>query len=137
MARPAPRLGWAPLGVVGTTMGFFAGLLGTGGGPVAVPLLQRLCHLRIRESIAVSSAVMCLTSTLGAARKNMALDHLLEAADRPLEQSLMMAACMGPTAILGATYGAGLTHRLPLSAVRFAFICLATWAGLMMLGVIR
>ena len=68
-----PRIGWGPVGFIGGLMGLVAGLLGIGGGPIAMPLLQRICNLPLRQAIAASSAVMCLTSIVGAVRKNATL----------------------------------------------------------------
>jgi uncharacterized membrane protein YfcA len=137
---PRPKIGWGRIGLVGGSMGFLAGLLGIGGGIVAVPLLQRVCRLPLRQAIAVSSAVMCVTAVLGAARKNATLVHLAEAAGQTgslwLRDSLWIAACLAPMATMGALVGAGLTHTLPLSWVRLAFILLMAWASTNMLGVV-
>ncbi len=134
---PSPQVGMAPTGVVGSTTGFLAGLLGIGGGPVAVPLLTRVCRLPLRETIAASSAVICLTSVVGAARKNATLGQLTDAAGLSLgltvSDSLWLAACLAPTAMIGALCGAGLTHRLPVQSVRVAFLVLVSWAGVQML----
>ncbi len=139
-ARPCARVGWVPAGVAGGVMGFFAGLLGIGGGPLAVPMLQRICALPLREGIATSSAVISVTSVVGAARKNAALEHLTDAAGVPLglhfSDSLWIAACLAPTATLGALFGAGLTHRLPLTWVRVAFLVFLGWAAAQMLGIL-
>ncbi len=117
-----PPAQWLGAGVVGVCTGFAAGLLGIGGGIVAVPLLQRMCHLPLRQCIATSSALMCITSVLGACRKNLTLELL----DPPqmVSQSLLIAACLAPTAIIGSMIGANLTHALPLKWVRIAFITL-------------
>jgi uncharacterized membrane protein YfcA len=134
------QIGWWRVGVVGVLMGLLAGLLGIGGGLIAVPLLQRVCRLPLRQSIATSSAVMCLTSVFGAYRKNATLEQLTDATGQlmglRLEDSLLIAACLTPTAIIGALIGAGLTHALPLRWVRVAFILLMSWASLNMLGLI-
>ncbi len=118
-------------------MGFAAGLLGIGGGPIAVPLLQWICHLPLRQAIAASSAVMCLTSLLGAVLKNLSLDQVTEANGNVhhLTESLLLAACLAPTAMVGALVGAGLTHTLPVRLVRLAFILLMVWASAQMLGI--
>jgi uncharacterized membrane protein YfcA len=126
------RAGWGRVGVAGSSMGLVAGLLGIGGGPVAIPLLQRLCHLPLRQSIATGSAVMVLTAAVGATRKNLTLAQVT---DEPLAESLLTAACLAPTAMLGALIGAWLTHTLPVRWVRVAFILLITGAALNMLGV--
>ncbi len=135
---PPPRVGWGRVGLVGTTMGFVAGLLGIGGGPVANPLLQRICRLPLRQTIATSSAVMCLTALVGAARKNMTLAQLTDATGTALsiKESLLVSACLAPTAAIGALVGAGLTHVLPVRWVRVAFILLMVWASASMLGVV-
>ncbi|MCP3905656.1 MAG: sulfite exporter TauE/SafE family protein [Planctomycetes bacterium] len=127
--RPAPRLGWAQLGFVGGATGFMAGLLGIGGGPVSVPLLQRICRLPLRESIGGAAALMCLTAAFGAVSKNVALGSL----GLSLNDSLALAAALAPTALIGALIGAGLTHDLPLRWVRVAFLVLIAWAGAVML----
>lgn len=139
-SREWARVGWMPASAAGGLMGFFAGLLGIGGGPIAVPLLQRICSLPLREGIATSSAVISVTSVVGAARKNAALSSLTDSAGVSLglhfSDSLWIAACLAPTATLGALFGAGLTHTLPLTWVRIAFLVLLGWASMQMLGVL-
>ncbi len=137
--RP-PRIAWLSAGFVGSLMGFAAGLLGIGGGPIAVPLLQRICRLPLRESIATATAVMCITSAVGAWRKNVGLSELVErgvTADPILFQdSRFLAMCLVPTAMIGAYIGARLTHKLPIKLLRIAFILLMIWACVNMLGLL-
>ena len=130
------RDGWVPSSLVGACMGFAAGLLGIGGGIVAVPLLQRICRLPLRRCIAVSATAMCVTAPFGAIRKNMTLPDVMEAADvsDPIMLSLLIAACLAPTAIIGALIGAGFTHSLPMRIVRGAFILLLMYASARYLG---
>ena len=130
------RVGWAPVGAVGGIMGYLAGLLGIGGGAIAVPLLQRVCRLPLRQAIASSSAVMCLTAVFGAVYKNATLSNVAAPEALTVTESLLLAACLAPTAVVGALVGAGLTHRLPLKWVRLAFILLMIWASAHMLGLI-
>ncbi len=131
---PEPHVGWRRVGMVGGSMGFVAGLLGIGGGPVANPLLQGVCRLPLRQTIATSSAVMCLTALVGSAHKNLTLADLTPALS--IKESLLVAACLAPTAAFGAFVGAGLTHALPVRWVRVAFILLMVWASANMLGVV-
>jgi uncharacterized membrane protein YfcA len=132
------RTGWLPATVIGSAMGFSAGLLGIGGGVMAVPLLQRIARLPLRQCIATSTAVMCLTSIIGAVRKNMSLHELTGLDGAPLGLSFAdswpIALCLAPTAILGGLLGAGLTHSLPLRWVRLAFILLLAAASGKFLG---
>ncbi len=132
----ALRTGFGPTAVAGGTTGFLAGLLGIGGGPVAVPLLHRLCRLDVRQSIAAGSAIVCLISIVGAARKNAALPTLADPAGVPLSiaESLWLAACMAPTAAVGALMGAELTHRLPQEGVRAVLLLVLMWAGVQMMA---
>lgn len=113
-------------GAVGGAMGLVAGLLGVGGGVLAVPLAQRLCRLPLRHAIGASSAAMCITAIAGASVKITTLPQ--HGYDRLTAITLAMA--LAPTAILGAAIGASLTHRLPLTwirAVLVALLLLAAW----------
>jgi hypothetical protein len=133
------RLGWGPCGLVGSITGFAAGMMGIGGGLIAVPLMQRASKLPLRQAIATSSALMCFTAVFGAFLKNYTLPSHLDAATGEslrIMDSVIYAALLTPTAIIGAYLGAGLTHRLPITLVRMAFVLLMTWASLEMLGVL-
>lgn len=134
-----PCTSWKRTGAVGSIMGFLAGLLGIGGGVVLVPLLQRICHLPLRQCIATSSALMCLSSIFGAYTKNTTLSQHADFQDpqRMLSfaDSVFLAVWLLPTAIVGGIIGATLTHALPLKWVRTAFVLLLLWASGRMLGV--
>lgn len=143
--RPQPtadeqRTGLGRVGSVGAVMGFMAGLLGIGGGGIAVPLMQRVCHLPLRQCIATSSAVMCLSAGVGAVHKNtsLAMNPELVGGDSAgvVLESLAMAALLIPTAIAGGLLGSTLTHRLPLTVVQVVFILLLSWVSLQMLGLV-
>lgn len=125
---------------IGAVTGIMAGLLGIGGGNIAIPLLQRFVRLPLRQCIATTAAFMCFSATLGAIFKNIALDRLTDPAGVSLNlswaQSLPIAAVLAPTAIIGGLIGARLTHALPLKWVRLAFIVLLAWACLDMLDVV-
>jgi uncharacterized membrane protein YfcA len=125
---------WPRASGVGTIMGFAAGLLGIGGGVIAVPLLQRLCHLPLRQCIALSATAMCITVPVGAILKNIELPNVVDVAD-PIVTSLTIAACFAPTAIIGSIIGAGLTHSLPLRWVRIALVVLLCVACVKFLGI--
>lgn len=147
LIRPQPepkhgeqRVGMVSCGFVGVMMGFLAGLLGIGGGGIAVPLLQRVCNLPLRQCIATSSAVMCLTSIVGAVRKNATIHQHVDVQKAgtmlTIDDSFLIAICLIPTAILGGMVGARLAHALPLWWVRLAFTLLMCWACLEMLGIV-
>jgi uncharacterized membrane protein YfcA len=94
--------------------GLTSGLLGLGGGIIQVPMLQVLCGVGLRQAIATSSAVMCLTAGIAAAIK---LATLPGEGER-IGWALALALAMTPTAVVGARIGASLTHRLRLHWVR-------------------
>ncbi len=140
--EPEPHenlVNWWTCSFVGVVTGFMAGLLGIGGGVIIVPLLQRACRLPLRQCIASSAALMILTAVVGAARKNWALASLTGPDGDILhwQESVVVAACFIPTAIIGGWLGAKLTHQLKLTYVRVAFILLLTWAAWEMLGLIE
>ena len=121
----APRVTATRSVAVGIAMGFIGGLLGVGGGAIAVPMQQILLKLPLRACIANSAAVMCASSIFGALYKNATLDqHGLAIAD-----SLVIAALLGPTALVGGLLGAKLTHILPVWWVRLAFVGLLVVVG--------
>lgn len=116
---------------VGGIMGLTAGLMGIGGGALAVPLQQALLKLPLRNCIANSSAVMVFSAAIGAALKVATLpEHGF-----PVTAALGIATVLGPTAILGARLGAGLTHTLPIRGVRVAFVLLMIVAMLKMAAI--
>ncbi|HWB19632.1 MAG TPA: sulfite exporter TauE/SafE family protein, partial [Phycisphaerales bacterium] len=133
----APQLSFPLISFVGAVTGFIAGLLGIGGGLVAVPLLQRICRLPLRQCIASTAAMMCVTATVGSIVKCSTLHTLTDASGQSLNLSavdaLRLAAVLAPTAMLGGLFGAKLTHKLPLPIVRTAFILLMFWACIDML----
>lgn len=112
--------------LLGVIMGFVAGLLGIGGGAIAVPLQQVALRLPLRSCIANSSIIIVFSAAIGATFKIATLGrHGLVFTD-----ALLLAALLAPTALLGGRLGASLTHRLPLKWVRIAFIGLmiaAAW----------
>ncbi len=119
---------WKKL-AVGAPMGVVAGLLGIGGGSLAVPALQVGLRLGLRNAIATSSATILSIAWLGAILKNAALGD-----DGTVARSLVLAGVLAPTAILGAALGGHLTHRLDLRIVRAVFIALMLAAAWKMLS---
>lgn len=116
-------------GSVGGIMGAIAGLLGIGGGAIAVPLQQVMLKLPLRNCIANSTVVICVSAGLGAIYKNLTIhEHYPQGG--ALQTSLLIAAILAPTAFVGGRLGASLTHRLPTRQVRIVFVILmivAAW----------
>lgn len=100
--------------------GLTAGILGLGGGVIQVPLLQVLCKTPLRQAIATSSAVICLTAGIGAAIKLATLGQHQQS----VSEALTLALVMTPGAVVGALVGAKATHALPLTFVRVLIVIL-------------
>lgn len=100
--------------ISGAGTGMIGGLLGLGGGVLLVPMLQMLCRVPLRHSIATSSAIICMTAVIGAGLKLASLGKFGQSAG----EAISLALIMGPTAVIGGSIGAMLTHKLPIRAVR-------------------
>ena len=116
--------------VIGGVMGIIAGLLGLGGGVVAVPLIRVLTRIPLRDAIATSSAMIIVTVMVAAVLKVGSLSIMepppgTTAQDR-VAYTLILAALLAPGGLLGARLGAQLMHKLPLKplAAAFAVVCL-------------
>ena len=107
--------------LVGVPTGFFAGLLGVGGGIMAVPFQRRVLHIPLRMAIANSATVIIALSVVGATMKNYAV---VSDGIATWHQPLSIAAILIPTAMIGSFVGGKLTHTLPVRYVRLAFILL-------------
>lgn len=128
--RTAERITIPRAGFVGASMGFMAGLLGIGGGNIAVPLAHILCRVPLRQCIATTASVMCLTSLVGAALKV----GTLESHGQSWHAAALLALVLSPTAVVGGYIGAGLTHSLSLAMVRVVFIIVLLAAAAKMFG---
>jgi hypothetical protein len=121
-------IGWWAAAAIALPTGLIAGLLGVGGGLVAVPLQRRVLGVPIRNAIANSASIIIATSFLGAALKNFA--YVRSHPDNG--QSFVLALLLIPTAILGSMLGSRLTHIAPLDVVKGAFFVLLSVAALRM-----
>lgn len=114
------RAGPARLVSSGAATGLAGGILGLGGGFLLVPLLQIVCNVRLKNAIATSSAVICVTAAVGATLKIVTLPEHGES----IADAALYAALMTPTAILGALAGARLVHVMPVVTVRIIITAL-------------
>jgi uncharacterized membrane protein YfcA len=120
--EPRPAVPAWRVAAVGLPMGLVAGLLGVGGGILAVPLQQVFLRIPLRRAIANSSATIVCTALAGAIYKNLSLaQHGILVAD-----SLRLAVAIIPTAMLGGYLGGRLTHILPRRILLWVFIIFMT-----------
>lgn len=120
-------LGW----LVGLVTGLGSGLLGIGAGTIATPLQQLFLKRPLREAMSNSAATIVSISWLGAIYKNWTLtQHGLHFTD-----SLKIAICIIPGAIIGGIIGGHLMHALPKNIVRAVFIGVCIIAAVKLLTV--
>jgi hypothetical protein len=128
--RPPERKSHVIPATIGVVVGFIAGLLGIGGGVLIVPALNHACRIPLRHAIGTSSAVMCITAVIGATFKAITLTEHAQ----PISEAFLLAALMGPFAMVGAWLGAVLTHTLPLPTVRSVIAVLLLITSVRMAG---
>lgn len=127
-----PRI-WAAWAV---PIGLVSGLIGIGGGMLAVPILVMALRFKTHDAIATSLAIVMITSiggiigyifngsgVLGLPAHSLGYVHL--------ETWGLLAA----TSITMAPLGARLAHRLPAKQLRYAFVGVMFYMGLRMLSV--
>ena len=114
------RVTWSMAALVAIPTGVVAGLLGVGGGIVAVPLQRRFLRIPMRIAIANSTVIIIATSLVGAIVKNCAYAAENEGSLAPI----FLAVIVVPTAVIGSLVGSRLTHRIPLRALKGLFVVL-------------
>lgn len=123
----APRpISWGSAVLVAVPTGLVAGILGVGGGIMAVPLQRRFLNIPIRTAIANSATIIIATSLVGATAKNYA--YVVDSGFSI--SSFILAALLIPTAMIGSSFGSRLTHRVPLNFVKVAFFLLLLVAAI-------
>lgn len=123
----APRpISWGSAVLVAVPTGLVAGILGVGGGIMAVPLQRRFLNIPIRTAIANSATIIIATSLVGATSKNYA--YVVDSGFSI--SSFILAALLIPTAMIGSSFGSRLTHRVPLNFVKVAFFLLLLVAAI-------
>jgi uncharacterized protein len=122
-ARNLPK--WKTGLTVGVPAGLVGGLLGVGGGAVAVPMQQAFLKMPLRRAIANSATTIILVSVFGAVYKN----YTNVQAGIPLQDSLRLAAFMVPTGMIGGFIGGRLAHTMPRGLLRLAVTLLMAYFG--------
>lgn len=123
-------LTWRTTAAIAGPTGFISGLLGVGGGILAVPLQRRFLRLPLPIAIANSAALVAATAVFGAIIKNYAY----YAEHGSARQPVVLAAILAPTAIAGSLIGSRLTHRTPLKVLRNLFVVLLIIAALRLIN---
>lgn len=122
---PGRTAGWGFAAAVALPTGLIAGLLGVGGGVVAVPLQRRLLSTPTRQAVANSAAIIMATALLGSAMKNYAYGVESGGSWTAVRLGFLLAV----PAVAGSLLGSSLTHRLPIQTVKGVFLVVLAIAG--------
>ncbi len=117
---------WKAILFVGAPTGLLSGLLGVGGGIIAVPAQQIFLRVGLRQAIGNSAATICGLSLVGALTKNY---HWLESHGEDPFAPLMIALFVIPGAVIGGLIGSRLTHVLPARWVGGSLVVVLVIAG--------
>jgi uncharacterized membrane protein YfcA len=120
----SPTPAWWKLAAIGVATGVLAGFLGVGGGILLVPLLQ-ISGLPLRHAIAGSASVMWISATIGAGTKLW----LLPGQGLSVTDAVAIAAPMSLGAVAGAWFGAWLSHKLKVPALKVVIIVVLALAA--------
>lgn len=120
----------------GVPIGLASGLIGIGGGMLAVPMLLILLRFKMHDAIATSLVVVMITSIGGVAGY---IVNGIGVADLPAHSlgyvHLESWGLLAATSIGMAQLGAKVSHRLPARPLRYIFAGILIYMGLRMLGV--
>ncbi|MEK6643704.1 MAG: sulfite exporter TauE/SafE family protein [Planctomycetota bacterium] len=114
------------IALVGLPAGLAGGLLGVGGGLVAVPAQQVFLSVPLTNAIANSASTILWSSVIGAVVKNTSLTRH----GFTIGQSCLIAACLIPSAMIGSWFTSAKVHRWPVGIVRWAFVLLMVYCGI-------
>ncbi|GMU34583.1 MAG: sulfite exporter TauE/SafE family protein [Planctomycetia bacterium] len=110
---------------VGLPSGLLGGLLGVGGGLVAVPAQQVALRIPLTNAIANSASTILWSSVVGAIAKNSRLtEHGFT-----IRESLMLALCLVPSAMIASYFTAAKVHRWPVRVIRYALVALLLYSA--------
>jgi uncharacterized protein len=106
-------LGFSSLGL---GMGFVSGLLGIGGGTIAVPAQRSIFKMPIRNAIANSLGTVVVSSFVGSLMYFALSSGLFSA-----QEALITAIVIVPGSVLGAMAGTRISERIHTKYLRYIF----------------
>lgn len=115
---------WWVDGILGSIIGFVNGFLGSGGGMIAVPMLEKVKKLETKKAHATAIAVMFPFSLISG------VVYIFN-----FELDLLTLAIMTASATLGGVLGCFALKKMPGKAVRAIFAVLMAFAGVWILVV--
>lgn len=138
-AANAPiRNTWPRACAVGGCMGTLSGLLGIGGGIIALPMIRAFIRFDMRTTIATTAVLVLPAVIVGGLVRLAAAHHATSADGQPMTAwaILSLALLLSPGCILGGVLGAAWAHRLPRRVLEMAFGFLCLFFAARMLGIL-
>ena len=114
---------------LGFVMGLMGALLGLGGGTVAVPVLNNIFKMPLKQAIANSLATIILASTLGA----IIYFYLSSGTLFSAEEALLTTVTIIPGSIIGANIGTRISEHLHTKYIKYIFYVLLLYIAYSMI----
>lgn len=118
---------WACLGF---PIGIISGMIGIGGGIIAIPVLTMALKFKMQHAVGTSLSMMIFTSIAGS------IGYLINGLPVPNLPpfsigyiNLLACACLAITSIPVALIGARTAHRLPATQLRYIFIAVMLYVA--------
>lgn len=102
---------------LGFVMGLLGAMLGIGGGTVAVPTLNTIFHMPLKNAIANSLATIVLASSLGA----VIYFYMSAGTLFSWQEALLTAVVIVPGSVIGARLGTRLSKHIPTRQIKYIF----------------
>lgn len=117
-------------------LGLITGILGIGGGGLAIPIMVLALRFEIHQAVATSLAMMIFSSSGGA------IGYIVNGLNVPNLPAysigyvnLLSAFLLAVTSVSMAQVGAIMAHKIPAKQLKVIFVLLLFYIGLKMLGV--
>ncbi|RXA18481.1 sulfite exporter TauE/SafE family protein [Methanosarcina sp. MSH10X1] len=123
--------------LAGVSIGFFSGLLGIGGGVIAIPIMLIILHFEMRKAVGTSAAVIIFTSFGGS------IGYIINGWGQPGLPpyslgyiNLINWVMLAVPGFLAARKGAEIAHLVNPEHLKHLFVLLMVYVGLEMIGII-
>ena len=129
-----PRNEWG-IPAVAVPMGFSCGVLGIGGGSIAVPMLHMFLKLPLKNAIANSAAAIFFSSIIASVVKLMSINGMVvDAAGGTTAvlhwyDALVVGLLLAPGSFAGGRLGAHLAKKAPTKIIQAVFILVLLYSA--------
>ena len=119
---------------VAAPMGLSCGVLGIGGGSIAVPALHMFLRLPLKNAIANSAAAIFFSSIIAAALKAASIDGMTVTANGAAAtlhwyDAVVVGLLLAPGSFVGGRIGAHLVKKAPAKIIQVVFIAVLLYSA--------